>query len=143
MGLEKKIKLFKNIKNTILNNILYKGHEIEAAKKKKNEFVGPIYFDSKGKDVYQSTNTYVEEDPVLRQLATDVSEGNTLSESFNEYSDYEMPKFFGMRNQLRIDEEIQHSYWAKIKFWYDDRPELWAEAYTYKQLIIQASRTSE
>lgn len=33
--------------------------------------------------------------------------------------------------------------WAKIKERYDEKPELWAQAYTYKELIIQASRTSE
>lgn len=40
------------------------------------------------------------------------------------------------------EQEIQ-DFWPKIKFWYDDRPELWHQAYTYKEMIIQASRTSE
>ena len=31
----------------------------------------------------------------------------------------------------------------KIKFWYDEKPQLWAEAYTYYEMIIQASETSE
>jgi hypothetical protein len=60
MGMEKKIQLFKNLKDTILNNIMYKGHEIEASKKKKNEFNGPIYFDTNGKDVYESRNIFLE-----------------------------------------------------------------------------------
>ncbi len=32
--------------------------------------------------------------------------------------------------------------WEKIKERYDEKPEIWAEAYTYKELIEQASRTS-
>lgn len=39
-------------------------------------------------------------------------------------------------------EKHDHEMWAKIKERYDDKPELWAQAYTYKELIIQASKTS-
>lgn len=40
-------------------------------------------------------------------------------------------------------EKKDHEMWELIKERYDERPELWAQAYTYKELIIQASRTSE
>lgn len=40
-------------------------------------------------------------------------------------------------------EKKNREMWEKIRFRYDEKPELWAEAYIYKELIIQASRTSE
>lgn len=37
-----------------------------------------------------------------------------------------MPKFFGITNELTPIEKEHHEQWEKLKFWYDDRPELWA-----------------
>lgn len=33
--------------------------------------------------------------------------------------------------------------WDLIRFRYDEKPEVWAEAYIYKEMVEQAARTSE
>ena len=60
MGLESKIAFFKSIKDIILNNLLYNGHEYEVSKRGTAEYAGPIYFDSQGKDIYSSVNSNIE-----------------------------------------------------------------------------------
>jgi hypothetical protein len=42
----------------------------------------PIYFDPKGKDIFNSTNPYILENPALNQLAQDLSKGSELSPEF-------------------------------------------------------------
>lgn len=54
-----------------------------------------------------------------------------------------MPKFFGTPEVEMMFEAKEKKYMDEIRDRYDEKPELWAEAYTYKELIEQASRTSE
>lgn len=72
IGFEKRIELFKKVKDIILKNLLYNGYAYEQAKKGQSEYNGPIYFDSKGRDIYNSKNPYLESDQALKQLAEDV-----------------------------------------------------------------------
>lgn len=142
-GMESKIALFKRIKDIIVKNIIYNGPEYEARQKKTTLFDGPIYFDKTGKDIYNSVNTYVLENEPLKQLSQDLAKGTTLSEEFLKHENETLPKFFGTPDELMDFEKEERDNWAKIKFWYDDKPEVTAEALIYKELIEQASRTSE
>lgn len=54
-----------------------------------------------------------------------------------------MPKFYGTEDKLFAFEQKDRKMWEMIKFRYDQKPELWAEAYTYRELIEQAARTSQ
>ena len=100
MGLERKIELFKKVKDIILNNLLYKGHEYENNKRGNAEYNGPIYFDPQGKDIFSSMNRHLEGDEVLKQLAEDMSKGTGLSEELDQHSNKEMPKYYGMDDKL-------------------------------------------
>lgn len=72
IGLEKKLELFKGIKDTILNNLLYNGAAYEEYQKRNTSFEGPLYFDSQGRDLYSSANPNVAADPALKQLSQDL-----------------------------------------------------------------------
>lgn len=143
IGFEKKIELFKKVKDIILNNILYKGHELQTKKKGQNDYNGLIYFDKEGKDVYNSRNPYLDSDEALKLLGDDISKGQGISDEFSKYEDNIMPKFFGTPEEEMMFEAKEKKYMDEIRDRYDEKPELWAEAYTYKELIEQASRTSE
>ncbi len=80
IGLQRKIELFKRVKEIILNNLLYNGRAYENKKKGTSEYVGPIYFDSKGRDIYSSPNPYLQTNQALKQLGEDLSRGTALSE---------------------------------------------------------------
>ena len=79
MGLEKKVALFKGIKETILNNLLHKGAAYEEYQRKNTSFEGPLYFDTQGRDIYSSQNPHITADPAFKQLGQDLSKGLTLS----------------------------------------------------------------
>lgn len=84
------------MKDIILNNLLYQGHEYEKKKRGLSEYVGPIYFDKEGKDLYNSRNPYLDSDEALRKLGDDIAEDKDISEEFKEYEDKIMPKFYGI-----------------------------------------------
>ena len=74
------------------------------AKRGKSDYQGPIYFDNKGRDVYSSKNTHLENDEGLKQLSNDLSEGTTTSSKFEPFENQEMSRFFGMQDVLNIGE---------------------------------------
>ena len=45
--------------------------------------------------------------------------------------------------ELQKREIAERKNWELLKYRYDEKPEVWAEAYVYKELVEQASRTSE
>lgn len=45
--------------------------------------------------------------------------------------------------ELQKREVEERKVWELLKYRYDEKPEVWAEAYVYKELVEQASRTSE
>ena len=54
-----------------------------------------------------------------------------------------MPKYYAM-NKFMTETEIKDKAMSKkIKYLYDQKPELWAEAYTYREMVLQASKTSQ
>jgi hypothetical protein len=144
IGLEKKIELFKGIKDTILKNLLYNGPAYEDYQRRNTSFEGPIYFDPKGRDIYSTVNPHVASDPSFAQLGEDLSKGLALSDSFLKNEDKEMPLYTATPPvPLRDDEVRDREMWELIRFRYDEKPEVWAEAYIYKEMVEQASRTSE
>lgn len=44
--------------------------------------------------------------------------------------------------ELQKREIEERKIWELLKYRYDEKPEVWAEAYVYKELVEQASRTS-
>lgn len=85
IGFERRIELFKKVKDIILKNLLYNGYAYQENKKGHSEYIGPIYFDNKGRDIYSSKNPYLENDQALKLLAQDIQKGITTSEEFNQY----------------------------------------------------------
>jgi hypothetical protein len=55
-----------------------------------------------------------------------------------------MPTYISTPEVPLQEREIEErKMWELIKFRYDEKPEVWAEAYIYKEMVEQASKTSE